>query len=158
MNEKKKAEGKGAMRTVAAEASHLASEILAAYAVLRSISVSRGLQHSSGSGVWSLLEILSDRGALSIRDAALIRGVSRQYMIKLANQLEAEGVLALERDGPETRGFQMHLTAKGKRELGRAVQRFEDFLADCTADLDVERVRVAIDVIADFTRRLTREP
>jgi DNA-binding MarR family transcriptional regulator len=158
MGAKRKIEGKNEMRAAAKEASHLASEIIAANAVLRSISISRGLQHPSGGGVWSLLSILSDRGSLSIRDAAMIRDVSRQYMIKLANQLEADGVLELDRDGPETRGFQMHLTAKGKRELGRAIQQFEDFLADRTADMEVERLRVAIDVVADFAKRLTREP
>jgi DNA-binding MarR family transcriptional regulator len=144
--------------TAASEASRLAAEILEAQAVLRSISVSRGLQHPTGGGVWSLLSILSERGSLSIRDAAMIRGVSRQYMIKLAGQLEAEGVLELDRGSLETRGFQMHLTAKGKRELGRARQGFEEFLADRTADMEVEKLRAAIEVVADFARRLAREP
>ena len=160
MSGKRKSEVTGEMRAaaVASEANHLAKEILAANLVLRSISTSRGLQHPSGSGVWSLLTVLSSRGSLSIRDAATIRGVSRQYMIKLANQLEAEGVLELDRDGPETRGFQMHLSAKGKRELDRVIRRFEDFLADRTADMDGERLRVAIEVVADFAKRLAREP
>ena len=134
-------------------ASALANEIITTQPVLRALSLAAGLHHPAGGGVWSLLSILANNGPMTIKEAAVVRGVSRQYMIRLATQLESDGVVTLERNS-ENRGFQLHLTAKGEVALMDTSERFARYLAERTADMDQEDIVTAIRVVRDLRGRL----
>ena len=49
----------------------------------------------SGGGLWGLMRMLTDRGPLTLSEVARLRGVSRQYIQKIAVQLAQQGMIRM---------------------------------------------------------------
>ena len=77
----------------------LIQEVLATFFDFRAVGQRYGLVTEQGAGSWGLLRMLKTEGTQMVPDVARSRSVSRQYIQKLANELIAEGWLAME-DNP----------------------------------------------------------
>jgi len=140
--------------TLGLELESFANDITDTYFALKQFGEAVGLTHDHGSNISTILSMLFDRGQMTVAEAARIRGVSRQYAIKLAQQLEAEGVIELLRDVPGGRSYHMRLTPTGREQVRARSALFRRVLAERSVDLDLAKIETARGALADFRRRL----
>lgn len=106
----------------------LIDEILQTFFELRAAGQRLGLVTQGGNGSWGLLRELKSRGPTTIADLAHTRGVSRQYIQKLAQELMALGWVARGDNPGHQRSYFLLLTATGKKQLERMDQTLEGHL------------------------------
>jgi len=136
----------------ASELEAFANAISDTYFRLREFGERIGLTHEYGSNVSTVLSMLLDR-EMTVSEVAKIRGVSRQFAIKLARQLEADGIIRLS-SRPGSRGYFMQLTPKGVAQVRARSALFRKELAGRSKGLDVATVRLAEEALVDFRHRL----
>lgn len=101
----------------------LANEILAAFFELRTAGQRLGVVTEWGAGSWGLLRTIAEEGPLTMSELARRRGVSRQYIQKLANELVNAGHLQMIDNPSHKRAGLMSLTASGRNQLARYTDR-----------------------------------
>ena len=99
------------------------------------------------------LAVLASEGPLSQRRLGAVQGVDRTTTVAVLDHLQARGLIERRRDPADRRVHAVHLTAEGRRVLGRArgevLEAEQRFLA--ALGPDGERLRALL-------RRVLEEP
>lgn len=150
-----RARGRG--HATAEDLSALADELLAAFFDLRAAGQRIGAVAESGGGTWGLMRTIAEEGPVTMADFARRRGVSRQYIQKIANELIARGHLAFESNPKHRRSGLLVLTPSGKRELRDVSARIQRQLAAWARELDGRAVATTTRTISEFRRLIAGE-
>ena len=136
---------------MADELVELTRSISRAYFMLKTFGEHIGF-HEYGSNVTEIFNLLYQNGPHSISEVARLRGVSRQFVVKLARQFEARGLVSLEPNAMDKRGYIMKLTPEGVAQWETKRLIFRDGISNINFRLDVEdlhSIRASIDMFAD---------
>lgn len=133
----------------------LVLEILGAFFDLRAMGQELGMVNEWGAGNWGLLRILKEEGAKTVPQVAKMRSVSRQYIQKLANELQEEGLITMIENPIHKRSKLMQLTFSGERKLEELSQQYRDFLANLECRFRPEDVVTSVKTIATFRQLLS---
>ena len=101
---------------------------------------------------FQILGLLHDHGGLAQRELGHTTGVDPSILVTLLNPLEADGLVARERDPADRRRHLVTLTAAGERQLAsasRAQQQAEDALFSSLDDDQREHLRTLLLVLRD---------
>jgi DNA-binding MarR family transcriptional regulator len=101
---------------------------------------------------FQILGLLHDHGGLAQRELVGTIGVDPSILVGLLNPLEADGLVARERDPADRRRHLVTLTAAGERQLAsasRAQQETEDALFASLDDDQREHLRALLLVLRD---------
>ena len=137
---------------MADELVELTRSISRAYFMLKTFGEHIGFFHEYGSNVTEIVNLLYQHGPHSISDIARLRGISRQFVVKLARQFEARGMVSLEPNAADKRGYIMKLTPEGVAEWETNRLIFRDGLSAIGFRLkvdDLRSVRASIDMFAE---------
>lgn len=131
-------------------------EVLAAFFDLRAVGQRYGLVTEQGAGSWGLLRMLKTEGPQTVPDVARARSVSRQYIQKLANELIAEGWVAMDDNPLHKKSRLMVLTDQGEAKFEEMTQRFRELtakIASAFASCDIE---VSTRTVSELRKQLGR--
>lgn len=131
-------------------------EVLQAFFDLRSAGREVGAVTESGAGSWGLLRLVDEGGPVTMAEVARSRGVTRQYIQKLANELIGSGYLQLVDNPKHRRSGLLTLTPAGRRHLERMSESVRTELQQRCGDLDPSAVAGAVATLAQFRRCLAR--
>jgi DNA-binding MarR family transcriptional regulator len=101
---------------------------------------------------FQILGLLHDHGRLAQRDLMKAMGVDPSILVTLLNPLEADGLVARERDPGDRRRHLVTLTAAGERQLAsasRAQKETEDAIFASLDDDQREHLRNALITLRD---------
>ena len=101
---------------------------------------------------FQILGLLHDHGGLAQRDLMHEMGVDASILVTLLNPLEADGLVARERDASDRRRHLVTLTPAGERHLAsasRAQKETEDALFASLDDDQREQLRTLLVVLRD---------
>jgi DNA-binding MarR family transcriptional regulator len=85
---------------------------------------------------FQILGLLHDHGGLAQRDLMQTMGVDPSILVTLLNPLEADGLVARQRDPSDRRRHLVTLTAAGKRRLTSAARAQKETEEELFASLD----------------------
>jgi DNA-binding MarR family transcriptional regulator len=108
----------------------LVRDILGAFFDLRVAGQALGLVTDGGQGSWGLLRTLVEGGPVTMADFARSRGVSRQYIQKLAAELIGKGLLRLIPNPADARAGLMALTPRGTQQLSKLDEKLDGVLRE----------------------------
>ncbi len=122
-------------------------EILNTFFELRELGKELEMVSESGGGVWGLMRIVHTEGPQTLSEIARYRGVSRQYMQKIASQLENQGYLELLDNPNDGRSKLVRLTKQGERRLDLLDKRFLKIVSSISHDFKKDELSTALDVV-----------
>lgn len=131
-------------------------EVLTAFFDLRAVGQRYGLVTEQGAGSWGLLRMLKTEGPQTVPDVARARSVSRQYIQKLANELIAEGWIALEDNPLHKKSKLMLLTGQGEAKLEEMTQQFRELTAQITSAFALRDLQVSIHTVGELRKQVAR--
>jgi DNA-binding MarR family transcriptional regulator len=131
----------------AAELEGLMQQILGAFRDLRSIGPRLGLAAEYGLGSSGLLQALAE-GAVTMSEFARRRGVSRQYIQKIAEVPIREGWIRLEPNPADRRAPLMVITPEGELRIRARRERIERTLNAMSEHFVAEDVAKAAATVA----------
>ena len=100
-------------------------EVLNAFFALRRAGQDLEMVSESGGGLWGLLRILAAEGPKTLSDVARLRGVSRQYIQKLASQLAGDDLIRMTENPADRRSKLMVLTPRGEARFAQLTDQFQ---------------------------------
>ncbi len=103
----------------------------------------------------AVLEYLVRSGDAAVPTIARERGVTRQHIQAIVNDLVGAGLLEQRFNPAHRRSPLITLTDRGRRLIDTAIERERDYLADHLGGLDEDRVRAAAATLADLRARCT---
>ncbi|MGH8550614.1 MAG: MarR family winged helix-turn-helix transcriptional regulator [Blastocatellia bacterium] len=109
-----------------------------------------------GAGSWGLLRMLKTEGPQTVPDVARARSVSRQYIQKLANELIAEGWVALEDNPLHKKSRLMVLTDQGEAKLEEMTQRFRELTAQMASAFAFRDLQVSTHTVGELRKQVAR--
>jgi DNA-binding MarR family transcriptional regulator len=130
-----------------AELLALIDEVLGAFFELRLAGQRLGLVTESGGGAWGLLKTAA-RKPVGMAELARRRGVSRQYIQKIASGLIEQGYLELADNPAHRRSGLMTVTPAGRRALAQMDRRLDDALAPLGKQFSSRELRLATGTVA----------
>ena len=136
---------------MADELVELTRSISRAYFILKTFGEHVGF-HEYGSNVTEILNLLYQQGPHSISEVARLRGISRQFVVKLARQFEARGLISLEPNATDKRGYIMKLTREGVAQWETRRLLFRDGISDIDFRLKIDDLRsicASLDMFAE---------
>src|SRR3954471_9638655 len=101
---------------------------------------------------FQILGLLHDHGGLAQRELVVEMGVAPSILVTLLNPLEADGLVARERDPADRRRHLVTLTSAGERQLADAAAaqaQTEDALFASLDEQQREHLRALLLVLAD---------
>lgn len=139
----------------------LLSEVIQCYFALRAIFEGQGMAADAASGGVDLLRSLAAAPPKSLADIARDRGVSRQYIQKLAKELSVEGWISLQDNPRDKRSRLVEMTSDGQRFLQQIDGRMREFAAALSGNVplaSLQQARVAMTEVRAALLRFTHEP
>ncbi|HZH03717.1 MAG TPA: MarR family transcriptional regulator [Myxococcaceae bacterium] len=131
-------------------------EVAQCFFRLRAIGQRSGLLTSWGGGAYGFIRSLAVLGPLTVPQIAQMRPTSRQRMQRLADELEAQGVVEFTDNPRHRRSKLVQLTPKGRstyRELNKQLLALASTLG---VGVSEERTRKAIDTVRTLSDALRR--
>src|SRR5262245_58751969 len=107
-------------------------------------------------GKISLMRSLETDGPQSVVQMARNRGVARQGVQQLADQLCADGLIESLENPAHKRAKLMRITPKGQKTLRRNLDEQAAFAKAVAADLEANQIPVAVNVLGRLRERLTQ--
>lgn len=144
-----------ARRCTPAELGALMQELLGAFFDLRAAGQRIGAVADWGGGTWGMLNAIDKDGPITMAEFARRRAVSRQYIQKIANELIAQGYLALADNPKHRRSGLLTLTSSGRRQLTDTSTRIQQQLAAWCEGMNGNSVADAKRTVAEFRNRIT---
>ncbi len=95
---------------------------------------------SKGGGTWGLLRLLATDGPLTVPEIASARGVSRQHIQMVVNELIEQDLLVLLENPAHKRSRHVAITPPGEQYLQELTRRFREELADLMGDVDTTQI------------------
>lgn len=112
-------------------------------------------KHSSGRR--SILKNLGREEAVTVPEMARARGVSRQHIQALVNELRADGLVGSRSNPAHKRSKLIVLTPAGKRFLKRMNAREEELLSELAKGIPLDDFRRATRLVRELKKRLESE-
>ena len=128
------------------------------YCGLRAISDRFAAPEGQTSARFAVLYVLVLRGPLTVAEIARDRGVARQGVQRLADELSAEGLTEFVPNPAHRRSMRLRLTVRGQSVALRIFRRQARAFDKEAAGLDVRAARSAEKVLRDVHARLRAEP
>ena len=147
---------KTAGRGVSSKAEAIAElmlEVAQCFFRIRALGQRTGLITSWGGGAFGLMRSLALRGPLTVPQIAQMRPTSRQRMQRLADELEAEGLVEFIANPRHRRSKLVRLTSKGDARFRELSARFLAIASTMGADFSEADIRKT----TAFVRRLSDE-
>lgn len=147
---------KTAGRGVSSKAEAIAElmlEVAQCFFRIRALGQRTGLITSWGGGAFGLMRSLALRGPLTVPQIARMRPTSRQRMQRLADELEAEGLVEFIDNPRHRRSKLVRLTSKGDARFRELSARFLAIASTMGADFSEADIRKT----TAFVRRLSDE-
>ena len=149
---RRNAAGRGVISKAEAIA-ELMLEVAQCFFRIRALGQRTGLITSWGGGAFGLMRSLALRGPLTVPQIAQMRPTSRQRMQRLADELEAEGLVEFIDNPRHRRSKLVRLTSKGEARYRELSVRFLAIASTMGADFSEADVRKT----TAFVRRLSDE-
>jgi len=92
-------------------------------------------------GKWGLMRTLHDQGPHTVAQVARSRPVARQWVQRLANELEADGLVEFVDNPAHKRAKLLRLTPKGESVLHQMVKRETQWARRIATDFDLRGLR-----------------
>jgi DNA-binding MarR family transcriptional regulator len=105
-------------------------------------------------GKWGLMRSLRNEGSRTVAHLARARPVARQYVQRLADELEAEGLVEFIDNPAHKRARLLRLTAKGVKLFERLERAEAAWAASIAPRFDARQLRVARAVLARLREAL----
>jgi DNA-binding MarR family transcriptional regulator len=106
---------------------------------------------------WGLLRSLDEKGPMTVAALARSRPVARQWIQKLANQLEKQRLIEFVDNPDHKRAKLMRITPAGRKLLQRIGGAFDQWTGEMKKDFDERAVRVALKLLRKLRERLLRD-
>jgi DNA-binding MarR family transcriptional regulator len=148
----------------AATIAGLMLEVAQCFFRIRALGQKTGLITSWGGGAFGFMRSLARLGPLTVPQIAQMRPTSRQRMQRLANELEAEGLVEFIDNPKHRRSKLVRLTRKGDARYRELEARFLAIAATMGVGLGERDIRRTTDIVrrlsgdvAEETQRRRRE-
>jgi DNA-binding MarR family transcriptional regulator len=105
----------------------------------------------------AVLEFISRNGPETVPAIARSRGVSRQHIQVIVNELVSAGLLEPQANPAHQRSPNHALTETGQRSIDELLQREGDYLTTHLDGLDAERLAAAAATLADLRHTLRKD-
>jgi DNA-binding MarR family transcriptional regulator len=105
----------------------------------------------------AVLEFISRNGPQTVPAIARSRGVSRQHIQVIVNELVSAGLLEPQANPAHQRSPNHALTETGQRSIDELLQREGDYLTTHLDGLDAERLAAAAATLADLRHTLRKD-
>ena len=128
-------------------------EVAQCFFRIRAVGQKTGLITSWGGGAFGFMRSLVLLGPLTVPQIAQMRPTSRQRMQRLADELEAEGLVEFIDNPKHRRSKLVRLTRKGDARYQKLSARFLAIAATMGGDLSEPEIRKTIDIV----RRISNE-
>ncbi len=133
----------------------LVDQVLAAFFDLRIAGQRLGLVTDSGGGSWGVLRAAATE-PISMAELARRRGVSRQYIQKIATGLIGEGYLEMAPNPEHRRSGLLTATAAGRRALAEMNKRVMATLGPLGTEFSSREVAAAARTVAKLRAGIAR--
>ncbi len=128
----------------------LTRELARAYHRLRVFGDRTRVFYDYGSTTAEILSMLYDFGEHSISEIVRKRSVSRQFVVKLARQLEAQGAVSVSEHVAGKRGYVIDLTEEGKSDWEQRRQQFALAMSGMEQAFTTDELKSASSVLRRF--------
>ncbi|WP_022850738.1 MarR family winged helix-turn-helix transcriptional regulator [Limisalsivibrio acetivorans] len=113
-----------------------------------------GALSKSGKKIWGLLHILHVNGMLTVPQVARKRAVSRQFIQRLANDLEEEGLVEFIDNPGHKRSKLMRMTPAGLKKYQEILAEIEKTFGELAMQFNLEDADTALNVLEEMSRAI----
>lgn len=140
---------------IEAQALHdLLTEVLNTFFHLRAVGQESGMVNAQGGSHWGLMRLLADGGPQTVPQLARQRHVARQYIQRIANELEEQGLVEFAANPAHKRSKLVRLTTAGRAAYDAMNERILALCAEAAHGLAAGKLRDAADLLRDIRGRL----
>lgn len=135
----------------------LLNEIAYTYFPLRAAGDAMTARFGQTTAEWGLLRSLDEKGPMTVAALARSRPVARQWIQRLANQLEKQGLIEFVDNPEHKRAKLMRITPAGTKLLRRIGAAFDDWANEMKKDFDERAMQSAFATLRKLRERLIRD-
>lgn len=135
----------------------LLNEIAYTYFPLRAAGDAMTARFGQTTAEWGLLRSLDEKGPMTVAALARSRPVARQWIQRLANQLEKQGLIEFVDNPEHKRAKLMRITPAGTKLLRRIGAAFDDWANEMKKDFDERAMQSTFATLRKLRERLTRD-
>lgn len=106
---------------------------------------------------WGLLRTLDERGPMTVAALARSRPVARQWIQRLANQLEKQRLIEFIDNPEHQRAKLMRIAPAGTKLLRRISGAFREWANEMESDFDERAMRITLGMLRKLRERLSRD-
>jgi DNA-binding MarR family transcriptional regulator len=132
----------------------LVTETLNAYFALQAKGKTLDAVNKWGGGTWGLMSILAQQGSKTVPQIARMRGVTRQRVQKIADELANAGLIVFSDNPDHKRAKLMRLTRPGELQLEKTNTRIRAAASELAKSFSERELKSARSVLARLTARL----
>ena len=134
---------------------HVIKSIRLAFNRLKMIADDLHADHGISAAMRAVMEALSDAGPMTVPKIAEAKGVTRQHIQVLCDQLIAKGILAAEPNSKHARSPLVGLTKAGRQQFAEIAAREAELLERLARGFDPARMAQLRATLAEFARQLS---
>lgn len=135
----------------------LLNEIAYTYFPLRAAGDALTARFGHTTAEWGLLRSLDERGPMTVAALARSRPVARQWIQRLANQLEQQRLIEFVDNPEHKRAKLMRITPAGTRLLRRIGDAFDEWANEMKKDFDERAMQTTFMTLRELRERLIRD-
>lgn len=135
----------------------LLNEIAYTYFPLRAGGDAMTARFGQTTAEWGLLRTLYERGPMTVAALARSRPVARQWIQRLANQLERQRLLEFVDNPEHKRAKLMRITPPGTKLLRRIGAAFDQWAGEMKKDFDERAMQTTFMTLRKLRERLIRD-
>lgn len=137
--------------------SELLNEVAYTYFPLRAAGDAMTARFGQTTAEWGLLRTLNERGPMTVAALARSRPVARQWIQRLANQLEQQRLIEFVDNPEHKRAKLMRITPAGTKLLGRIGDAFDEWANEMKKDFDERAMQTTFMTLRKLRERLVRD-
>jgi len=135
----------------------LLNQIAYTYFPLRAAGDAMTARFGQTTAEWGLLRTLDEKGPMTVAALARSRPVARQWIQRLANQLEKEQLVEFIDNPEHKRAKLMQITPAGTELLRRISAAFDEWAHEMSSGLDERAMRITLLMLQKLGDRLKRD-
>src|SRR5215472_2352183 len=135
----------------------LLNEIAYTYFPLRAAGDVMTARFGQTTAEWGLLRSLDEKGPMTVAALARSRPVARQWIQRLANQLEKQGLIEFIDNPEHKRAKLMRITPAGTKLLRQIGGAFDGWANEMKKDFDERAMQTTLATLRELRERLTRD-
>jgi DNA-binding MarR family transcriptional regulator len=135
----------------------LLNEVAYTYFPLRAAGDAMTARFGQTTAEWGLLRTLNERGPMTVAALARSRPVARQWIQRLANQLEQLRLIEFVDNPEHKRAKLMRITPAGTKLLRRIGDAFDQWAGEMKKDFDERAMQTTFATLRALRERLIRD-